>query len=372
MKSAGSTPSVRSMDIDLGERSYTIYVGNGLVNSIGQLIKERIPDVRICAVVTSEGIPIEHIEALNGSLESAGLKVGMVNVPVGEEAKSWDVAGSLIGELLDIGLDRRSAVIAFGGGAIGDLAGFAAAIYMRGVHLVQVPTTLLAQVDSSYGGKTAVNHPKGKNLIGAFYQPSLVASDPGLLRTLPVRELLSGLGEVVKHGVIADPELFRLTEEERDRLLEADSEALTEAVIRSVTIKGRLVEEDERDIKGSRAILNYGHTVGHALEILSDHELRHGEAVAIGMEAAAEIAVGLGLFKPEDAERQTKTLDSLGCNLKLPEIDLETVMSVMHRDKKAVGDTINFVLPTGIGSTPVVQGVPEDTIVDTLERMGYG
>jgi 3-dehydroquinate synthase len=372
MEVTGSTPSVRSFEIDLGERSYSIHVGNGIVNSAGHLIRESLPEVRTTAVVTSDGIPEAHVEALRGSLESAGFNIGIVKVPDGEGAKSWDVAGDLIGEFLEIGLDRRSAVIAFGGGAVGDLAGFAAAIYMRGVSLVQVPTTLLAQVDSSYGGKTAVNHPKGKNLIGAFYQPSLVVSDQGILGTLPRRELLSGLGEVVKHGVIADPDLFRLTETEGERLMKADPVTLSEAVIRSVAIKGRLVEEDERDDKGTRAILNYGHTIGHSLETMSNHGLRHGEAVALGMEVAARISLGLGLMGGNDVERQTRTLESIGFDLNPPEADLKTLMEVTHRDKKAVGDTINLVLPTGIGRTPVVKGVKDTLILETLKGMGYG
>ncbi|MBA7673631.1 3-dehydroquinate synthase [subsurface metagenome] len=372
MDDPGSPPSVRSMDIDLGERSYSIHVGNGIVSSTGHLIRKRLPQVRTCGVVTSDGIPEIHVEALTGSLESAGLNIGIVKVPDGEEAKSWEVAGDLIGELLDIGLDRRSAVIAFGGGAIGDLAGFAAAIYMRGVSLVQVPTTLLAQVDSSYGGKTAVNHPKGKNLIGAFYQPSLVVSDQGILGTLPRRELLSGMGEVVKHGVIADPELFKLTETEGERLMNADPDALSEAVIRSVAIKGRLVQKDERDDKGARAILNYGHTIGHALETMSHHGLRHGEAVTLGMEVAARISLSLRLMASKDVERQTKTLESIGFDLNPPESDLKTLMEVTHRDKKAVGDTINLVLPTGIGKSPIVKGVQDSLILETLKGMGYG
>ena len=372
MVSSGSTPSARSIEIDLGERSYSIHVGNGIVSSTGHLIRERLPEVRTIAFVTSDGIPEEHVEALRDSLESAGLNIGIVKVPDGEEAKSWEVAGDLVGELLDIGLDRRSAVVAFGGGAIGDLAGFVAAIYMRGVRLVQVPTTLLAQVDSSYGGKMAVNHPKGKNLIGAFYQPSLVVSDQGILKTLPKRELLSGLGEVIKHGVIADPELFRLAETGGERLMSADPDALSEVVIRSVAIKGRLVEEDERDDRGARAILNYGHTIGHSLETLSDHGLRHGEAVALGMEVASRISLSLGLMGSRDVERQTGTLESIGFDLNPPEADLKTLMEVTHRDKKAVGDTINLVLPTGIGRTPIVKGVKDSLILETLKGMGYG
>jgi len=371
MRVQGS-PSVRSMEIDLGDRSYPIYIGNGVLDIAGRLIRERLPEARTAAVVTSDGVPEAHLEALMVSLESAGLSFVVVKIPDGEEAKSWGVAGDLVGELLDAGFDRRSAVIAFGGGAVGDLAGFVAAIYMRGVNLVQVPTTLLAQVDSSYGGKTAVNHPRGKNLIGAFYQPSLVVSDQGVLGTLPRRELLSGLGEVVKHGVIADPELFRLAEEEGARLMDADPETLSEAVIRSVAVKGRLVQEDERDERGVRAVLNYGHTIGHALETMSNYGLRHGEAVALGMEAAARISLRLGLMGEQDVERQTKTLESIGFDLASPEADLEMLIKVTHRDKKAIGTTINFVLPTGIGCPPIVRGVQDDLIRETLKGMGYG
>jgi 3-dehydroquinate synthase len=363
--------SIWSVTVQLGERSYPVYVAPGLVSRVGNLIKEGLPSVSRCAVITSENIWGLHGGALASSLEAVGLEADVVHVPDGEKAKSWDVAGDLIGELLEVGLDRRSAVIALGGGAIGDLAGFTAAIYMRGIHLIQVPTTLLAQVDSSYGGKTAVNHTKGKNLIGAFYQPNLVISDTGILRTLPQREILSGLGEVVKHGVIGDPELFRLTEVEGNRLLEADTDALSEAVIRSVAIKGKLIEEDERE-KGARAILNYGHTAGHALEILSEGGLRHGEAIALGMEVAADIAMEMGLFEASDAERQRAVLDSLGFNLKPLKMDMAEIMAVMHRDKKAVGDTINFVLPTGVGRTPVLRSLSDDLIADTMGRMGYG
>ena len=360
-----------SVTVRLGDRSYPVHVAPGLLARAGELMTKKLQSASKFAVVTSENIWGLHGGALTSSLEAAGLEADIVLVPDGEKAKSWDVAGDLLGEFLDVGLDRRSVVVALGGGAIGDLAGFTAAIYMRGIHLIQAPTTLLAQVDSSYGGKTAVNHPKGKNLIGAFYQPSLVISDTEILRTLPQREILSGLGEVVKHGVIADPELFRLTEVEGDRLLEADTDAMSEAVIRSVAIKGRLIEEDERE-KGARTILNYGHTAGHALEILSEGGLRHGEAIALGMEVAADIAVELGLFEASDAERQRAVLDSLGFNLKPPNVDMAEVMAVMHRDKKAVGDTINFVLPTGIGSTPVLRGLSDDLIANTMTRIGYG
>jgi 3-dehydroquinate synthase len=367
-----SAHQVRSVVIDLGERSYPVHIGRGVSEHAGGLIRQSLPKVRTCAIVTSEGIHKAHGWPLIESLEDLDIHVGLALVPDGEEAKTWGAAGDLVGDLLKAGLDRSSAVIAFGGGTIGDLAGFVASVYMRGVGLVQVPTTLLAQVDSSIGGKAAVNHPRGKNLIGAFHQPSVVISDQGLLGTLPRRELLSGLGEVVKHGVIADPGLFELTENEGERLIRADPDALEEAVMRSVAIKSRLVERDERDNKGTRAILNYGHTLGHALETLSGHGLRHGEAVALGMEFAARISVEAGTFKAREAERQSRTLKGLGFKLEPPRADPLELVAALRLDKKAVGSTINFILPTGIGSTPILKPVSEDRIIHILGEAGYG
>jgi 3-dehydroquinate synthase len=296
--------------VELGERSYPVYVEAGLLERVGPLIKEVLPAAGKCVVITSETVHGIHGETLETSLEEAGINGGVVLVPDGEAAKSWAVAEQLIGELLLKGLDRQSMVVAFGGGAIGDLSGFVASIYLRGVRLVQVPTTLLSQVDSSLGGKAAVNHPMGKNLIGSFHQPSLVVSDPGLLATLPRRELLSGLGEVVKHGVIADGDLFDYVGEHGEEMLEADPDHLSHAVRRSVAIKARLVALDERDDKGIRAALNYGHTIGHAVEALSGMEVRHGEAVALGMVAAARISEELGLMAKDDVGRQRRLLGS--------------------------------------------------------------
>jgi 3-dehydroquinate synthase len=227
-------------------------------------------------------------------------------------------------------------------------------------------------VDSSLGGKTAVNHPKGKNLIGSFHQPSLVVSDPSILRTRQREELLSGLGEVVKHGVIADAVLFEFIEDKASPLVEANTSALVHVVKRSVAIKGGLIPVDERDDKGLRAILNYGHTTGHALEILSEHELRHGEAVALGMIVASRISKNLGLIAIRDIERQRRLLEALGFRLKPPKLGSTEIVEIMHRDKKAVGQSIRFVLPTGIGSTPVLRPVSEILITQSLEDEGYG
>lgn len=372
MSEGGSSSAPWSYVVDLGVRSYPVYVGIGLLGKVGPLVKRKLPDVENCAVVTSEAILKTHGEALLKSLKEAGIGAGTVLVPDGEEAKSWSAAEELIGDLLELGLDRKSAVIAFGGGAVGDLAGFVASIYLRGVGLVQFPTTLLAQVDSSLGGKTAVNHPKGKNLIGSFHQPSLVVSDPSVLLTLPREELLSGMGEVVKHGVIADAALFEFIEDKAGSLVEGDPSALVHVVERSVAIKGGLVSVDERDDKGTRAILNYGHTTGHALETLSEHELRHGKAVALGLIVASRLSNSLGLIPIRDIERQRRLLEVLGFRMTPPKLSSTKIVEIMHRDKKAVEESIRFVLPTGIGSTPVLRPVSESLIIQSLEDEGYG
>ncbi|MCW3990795.1 MAG: 3-dehydroquinate synthase [Candidatus Bathyarchaeota archaeon] len=360
------------MTVRLGVRSYPVYVALGLISGVGSLIAERLPSAAKCAIVTSENIWGIHGRALAKSLEAAGFEADIVHVPDGEKAKSWSEAARLIGELLDLGFDRRSTLIAFGGGAVGDLAGFVAAIYLRGINLVQIPTTLLAHVDSAIGGKAAVNHPKGKNLIGAFKQPGLVVSDPELLASLPEREMRSGLAEVVKYGVIADSKLFKNVEEKGDALRDAEPDALTEVVRRCVVIKARYVEEDERDLEGIRAALNYGHTMGHAVETLMAPRMRHGEAVAIGMEFAGRISAGLGLMEEGELERQRGLLASLGLETGIPELKLGDILDALSRDKKVEGGSVRFVLPTGIGTAPVLRPIDKDLIVQELGRAGVG
>ena len=290
---------------------------------------------------------------------------GKVIVPDGEDAKTWDAAGDLLGWLIKQGLDRRGAVVALGGGSVGDSTGFAASIYMRGVRAVQVPTTLLGQVDSGVGGKTAVNHVMGKNLIGSFHQPSLVACDTGLLATLSKRELRSGLAEVAKYGVIGDAILYKGVEVEAEKLLSADTDALRWVVTRCIAAKARHIEVDERDEKGIRAALNYGHTVGHAVETLSGHSIRHGEAVAMGMVTASRVAVSLGLLKKTDLERQIKLLEALGLPVEAP-YGVEEIIPLMRGDKKAEHGSIRLVLPTGIGSEPAMRVVSEAEILGAL------
>ena len=308
------------------------------------------------------------VDALYGGQAITALRAlnpGKVIVPEGEEAKTWGATEELLSGLIEHGLDRRGVVVALGGGSVGDSAGFAASVYMRGIRVVQVPTTLLGQVDSGVGGKTAVNHPSGKNLIGSFHQPSLVACDTALLETLSPRELRSGLAEVAKYGVISDAILYKGLEVEADGLLSGDAERLRWMVGRCVASKARYVEADERDDAGMRVALNYGHTVGHAVETLSGHSIRHGEAVATGMVAASRVAHGLGLLKRADLMRQIDLIERLGLPVEVP-YGLDEILPLMMRDKKAEAGSIHFVLSTGIGSEPVVRRVSDEELRGAL------
>jgi len=354
-------------EIRLGDRGYQIYVGAGLSGRLGEIVAASKPEATGCVVVTSKPIDRLYGEAVAASL--GGLNPRTLVVPDGEEAKEWENAGTLLGRFLDAGLDRNGLVIALGGGAVGDLAGFAASIYMRGVAVVQVPTTLLGMVDSGIGGKTAVNHVKGKNMIGSFHQPVAVVADPLLLLSLPIREVRSGLAEVIKYGVIADETLFRYVEENTKRLLGLDQKCMSHVIGRCASIKTRYVEEDERDDKGVRAALNYGHTLGHAAEKLASPELRHGEAVSIGMMYAAELAIGMGLMDPEEAQAQRRVLEGLSLPTKLPALEADELIRYMRRDKKSEEGRIRMILPTGIGSPPTLRTVEESKLMEAIEAV---
>jgi len=355
----------RAATVALDERSYPILVGEGLLSRLGSLVAEAAPGATGCALVTSTSVDMLYGEEAAASLGE--LHPSKILLPEGEAAKTWGWAGKVVGRLIERGLDRKGVVVALGGGTVGDVAGFAASVYLRGIRVIQVPTTLLGQVDSGIGGKAAVNQARGKNLIGSFHQPSLVVSDTSFLRTLPPREVASGLGEVVKYGVISDAALLARVEEKVDSLLRADSGELTAVVSRCSAIKARYVEADERDTRGIRAALNYGHTLGHAVETMSRHSVRHGEAVAIGMVAASRIAVRARLLKEADAMRQTSLLRALGLPTEVPDMSTTKLVRAMRKDKKAEAGAIRFVLPTGIGKPPVVREIPEAEIVRALE-----
>ena len=352
--------------VNLGERSHKIIIEEGVLGRLGDIIRENIDNITGCIVVTNSTIDNLYGACVQDSLERYSPQ--KVIVQEGEDAKTWVQAGLLIGSILKKGLDRRGLIVALGGGSVGDLAGFVASIYLRGVRIVQVPTTILGMLDSSIGGKTAVNHDDGKNLVGSFYQPSLVVSDPSVLRSLPKRETSSGLSEAVKYGVIADESLFKLLESKQNKLLNIDTYELSKVISICASIKAGYVEADERDDKGIRNALNYGHTVGHAIETVTGHQINHGEAVAIGMVAESQVAMSQGLLTKNDYERQLSLLTGLGLNIKLHSVNLCQVIEYMRRDKKAISGKIRLVLPTGIGSKPILRMVPEKEILKTLEE----
>ncbi|MBO8128744.1 MAG: 3-dehydroquinate synthase [Peptococcaceae bacterium] len=347
----------REVTVNLGPRSYPICIGDALLPETGWLVSHVRLTGRVM-VVTNPTVGKLYGEVVRGSLEKAGFTVVWAEIPDGEEFKTLDTASLLYDTAFQNNLDRWSAVIALGGGVVGDVAGFVAATYMRGVPFIQVPTTLLAQVDSSVGGKVAVNHPKGKNIIGAFYQPRLVIADTGTLKSLPPRELKAGMAEVIKYGVIKDAAFFSWLEKNLDRVLALDNAALQQVVEVSCRIKAEVVEADETE-QGMRQILNFGHTVGHALESLTNYEVyRHGEAVAIGMVAAARIAVAMGLLPAEEFERLRNLVVRCGLPEAVPDgIDPKLLWTYLHCDKKARGRKVVFVLPRAIGQVIVCDNV---------------
>ncbi len=313
-------------------------------------------------VIADRRVAELHGERLLAALAAGGLETHLHALPMSEAAKSLEVAATLYDRLVAARAERRHVVLAFGGGVATDLGGFVAATYLRGMPLVQVPTSLLGMVDAAIGGKVAVNHREGKNLIGAFYQPRLVVADAALLRTLPPRELASGWAEVIKHALILDPELLEWLEAEAPALLALEPEPLVRVLRRSIAIKARVVSADERE-DGLRMILNYGHTVGHALEAATGYTtLLHGEAVAVGMAAAAAIAVELGLIDRELEARQNALIARFGLPLRAPGVDPEAVLARMRLDKKVSGRTLRFILLTGAGRTVIRSDVPEATV----------
>lgn len=353
--------------VALGKRSYRVMIGPGLLAQAGELMARALGAPR-AFVVTNPVVHRLHGATLARGL--GGLQAEVLLVPPGERHKTLRRAGLLYDHLLARGADRRSAVVAFGGGVIGDLAGFVAATYMRGVPYVQIPTTLLAQVDASVGGKVAVDHPKAKNLIGAFHQPRLVVADTEALGTLPPREYRAGLAEVVKHGVIADPALFAWLEESAAALARREEGAVMHVVARSCEIKADVVRRDERE-EGLRAILNYGHTVGHALEAVTGYRvLRHGEAVAIGMVVAARLARGLGMCEQRECQRLERLLEALDLPARLPSVPASALLMAMQADKKALGGAPRLVLPRAIGRVEVVSGVRRSALRRALVALG--
>lgn len=345
---------LETMTVPLGNRSYPIYIGADILATIGQRLLE-INFPRRVAVVSNPTVGKIYGEIVERSLSAAGIDFLSIHIPDGEEFKTLRTLETIYDELIANNFDRGTGLIALGGGVIGDMVGFAAATFLRGVPFVQVPTTLLAQVDSSVGGKTAVNHSLGKNLIGAFYQPSMVLVDVKTLTTLEPREVAAGMAEVVKYGVIKDGDFFSWLEKEYKALQSCQTEALITAVKRSCQIKADIVEVDEKE--GSiRAYLNYGHTFGHAIEALSGYgQWKHGEAVSVGMVVAAKVAEQRGLCQQNDVQRITCLLQSLNLPVDPPDYSLADYVAAMQRDKKVKGGTLTLVLNEGIGNVELVQ-----------------
>ena len=353
--------------VELGARSYDILIGAKL-DKLGEEMSRLRVGTKV-AVVTNPTVNKLYGKTVLTSLAAAGFTSMPVEIPDGEQHKTLDWANAIFTALLINTFDRRSPLVALGGGVIGDLTGFAASSYMRGVPFVQVPTTLLAMVDSSVGGKTGVNHPLGKNMIGAFYQPRLVLMDLDALKTLPKEELLSGMAEVIKYGVIWDHELFEFLEKNRDKILNLEEGPLGHIIRRSCEIKADVVSKDERE-GGLRAILNYGHTVGHAVETLSDYASRHGEAVAIGMVYAAKLAHRTGLCDARIPERIEKLINAYGLPTSLsvmkPRPTVTQFMDMIQVDKKAEAGKVRFVLPKKIGEVVITKEWDEQQLRELL------
>ena len=351
------------LQIDLGERSYPIVIGSGLLGDASLLARH--VQARDLLVVTNETVAPLYLAKLQAGL--AGKRVRAVVLPDGEQYKTLGVLERVFDALVDARMNRDACVIALGGGVVGDMAGFAAASYQRGIDFVQVPTTLLAQVDSSVGGKTGVNHPRGKNLIGAFHQPRAVLSDLDTLRTLPARELHAGLAEVIKYGLIDDADFLQWIERHVDDLLALDLQALATAVRRSCEIKARIVAADERE-HGQRALLNLGHTFGHAIETAAGYgEWLHGEAVGMGMLLAADMSQRLGWIDAADVARVRELLARAGLPVAAPPIGAARAFELMGMDKKVLQGRIRLVLLQRLGQGVVSGDYPVDLLHATLQ-----
>jgi 3-dehydroquinate synthase len=360
----------QTVHVNLAERSYDIEIGAGNLGRAGAVLAG-LGRVTHAVVITDENVEEPHAVRVAESLGEEGVEVDLAVVEPGEPAKSIGTAAALWEKLLDLGTDRKSVVVAVGGGVVGDLAGFVAATYARGIRFFQVPTTLLAQVDSSVGGKVGINLPQAKNMVGAFLQPLSVLIDTATLETLDPRDYRAGLGEVVKYGVILDATFFDYLESNAAGLNRADHEVLGHVVARCCRLKADVVEQDEREETGLRAVLNYGHTFAHALESLSGYgTLLHGEAVAIGMLCASRLAERLGRVDAEVTRRQHRLLSALGLPTELPRLDHEQILRAMTHDKKVQHGRLRFVLPDRMGHVELVGDVDPADVRAAMNKSG--
>jgi len=355
---------MRKIRVNLGRDSYEVLIGPGLLSLAGLLLKEKGYAGK-AVVITDPNVKSLYGEVLEWSLTKNGFNVTTLVVPAGEEQKSLDNAVLLYEQLTDAYAERSTPIVALGGGVIGDLAGFVAATYLRGVPFVQLPTTLLAQVDSSVGGKVAVDHGRLKNKIGAFYQPKLVMADIAALKTLPAVELANGLAEVIKTAAIRSKELFAYLEQNIEKMKDFDADTLEEIVYQCVRIKAEIVEKDERDT-GLRNILNYGHTIGHAIESVSEFRIKHGEAVAVGMVVAARISNRMGLLSYSEVDRLITLVEKAGLPARMPDLDTSAILKAMRHDKKVESGQVRFVLLKEIGDVIVSDEVSPTLVAEVL------
>jgi len=359
---------MNTVKVNLKDRSYNIIVGCGIIKSLGSYLR-KLKLGSDAYVITNAPIKNKYGKTLNKTLKDAGLTVRFKTVPDSEKSKSIKILSAVINDIASYDKNRRIFIIAFGGGVIGDLAGFVASVYKRGVGYIQVPTTLLAQVDSAIGGKTAVDLAHGKNLVGAFYQPGLVFSDVDLLKTLNLRQLRSGLAEVIKYAIIKDPYLFSYLEKKYKDILSLKPAALELIVERSSRIKADVVSKDEKEQKGIRTILNFGHTIGHAIEAAGDYaSYNHGEAVALGMLVASDLSRRLGFLKDKTAQRIENLIKIVRLPARIKNIPSRAIIRAYYHDKKFIGAKNRLVLIQGIGRTKIAENIPLKIIEGTLKE----
>lgn len=361
--------------VQLPQQTYEVAIAAGGLAQVGNWLRKAESAANLgqkILVVSNSQIFRHYGQTISDSLTQAGFEVGECILPAGERYKTLKTVQKIYDQALENRLERSSTILALGGGVIGDMAGFAAATWLRGINVVQVPTSLLAMVDAAIGGKTGVNHPQGKNLIGAFHQPRLVLVDPEVLQTLPPREFRAAMAEVIKYGVIWDPTLFEQLEQSQrlDQLRYLSPPLLQAILVRSCQAKVDVVTKDEKE-SGLRAILNYGHTIGHAIESLTGYrQINHGEGVALGMIAAGYIALSLDLWNPEACQRQLSLIQKAGLPTQLPpNLDLAAILPVLQTDKKVQSGQVRFILPSQIGAAQIINQVPSEVIVRSLQQM---
>jgi 3-dehydroquinate synthase len=356
---------VVSTEVRIGQYSYSVLIGPRLLETIGDAIKQKLPPSR-CAIISDTNVAPLFANRIQKSLTSTGFEPTLITVPAGEKSKTLEQAGVICQQMLEAGLDRQSLVIGLGGGVIGDLSGFVAAIFQRGIPHVEVPTTLLAMVDSSIGGKTGVNARAGKNLIGAIHQPALVIDDIEILKTLPSRELSQGFAEIIKHGIIADAEMFRQLED-----VDLNNVDFAQLIRRNVEIKARIIANDERDWNGERALLNFGHTVGHGIERATDYEgISHGEAVSLGMIAACDVSMNKAGLSQKERDTIIDLLREFGLPTKLPTgFPRQKIFDALKFDKKFEGGQIRFVVTPKIGSVRLSRDVTMEDIRKAVDEL---